>query len=196
MISLPTGIKVVDVGPIEIDLTHIPLKTLNLVQREVVAELQEREQVTYQVNEELWKTSRELRREAHTLSAQAEQCQKEESEQEQAIATIYAELLNCPIDQSTPLAQKFKIVASCTKELERYIEKMDAEHQRRIIELEARQPSMPPEECEASEVQLKAAVEQMEIQVTAFTSTSQQQNPSITGPFGSRSWSGLPSHWK
>ena len=47
MISLPTGVEVADVGPIEIDLAHIPLKTLNLVQREVAAELQEREQVTY-----------------------------------------------------------------------------------------------------------------------------------------------------
>ena len=43
IISLPTGVKVVDVGPIEIDLARIPLKTLNLVQREVAAELQERE---------------------------------------------------------------------------------------------------------------------------------------------------------
>ena len=47
MISLPTGVEVADVGPIEIDLACIPLKTLNLVQREVAAELQEREQVTY-----------------------------------------------------------------------------------------------------------------------------------------------------
>lgn len=53
MISLPTGVEVVDVGPIEIDLARIPLKTLNLVQREVATELQEREKVTYQVNEEL-----------------------------------------------------------------------------------------------------------------------------------------------
>ena len=43
---------------------------------------------------------------------------------------------------------------------------MDAEHQRRIAELEARQPSMPPEEHEAHAVQLKTVVEQMEIQVT------------------------------
>ena len=43
MISLPTGVKVADIGPIEIDLGHIPLKTLNLAQREVIAELQERE---------------------------------------------------------------------------------------------------------------------------------------------------------
>ena len=42
MISLPMGVKVADVGPIEIDLARIPLKTLNLVQREVTAELQER----------------------------------------------------------------------------------------------------------------------------------------------------------
>ena len=65
------------------------------------------------------------------------------------------------------MAQKFKIVASHTKELERYIEKMDAEHQKRIVELEARYPSTPPEEREARVVQLKAAAEQMEIQVTA-----------------------------
>ena len=167
MISLPTGVKVIDVGPIDIDLARIPLKTLNLVQREVATELQEREQATYQANEELRKTTRELKREERTLSAQAEQRQKEEAEQEQAIATIYAELPNCPIDQSTPLAQKFKIVASCTKELERYIEKMDAEHQRRIVELEARQSSMPPEERKARAVQMKAIAEQMEIQVTA-----------------------------
>ena len=43
MILLPTGVKVADVGPIEIDLACIPLKTLNLVQREVAVELQERE---------------------------------------------------------------------------------------------------------------------------------------------------------
>lgn len=43
---------------------------------------------------------------------------------------------------------------------------MDAEHQRRIVELEACQPSTPPEEREARAVQLKAATEQMEIQVT------------------------------
>ena len=47
MISLPTRVEVADVGPIEIDLTHVPLKTLNLVQREVTTELQEREQATY-----------------------------------------------------------------------------------------------------------------------------------------------------
>ena len=47
MISLPTGVKDADVGPIEIDLARVPLKTLNLVQREVTAELQEREQATY-----------------------------------------------------------------------------------------------------------------------------------------------------
>ena len=104
MISLPTGVEVADIGPIEIDLVHVPLKTLNLVQREVAAKLQEREEVTYQANEELWKTARELRHEAHALTAQAEQRQKEEAEQEQAIATICAELPNCPIDQSTPLA--------------------------------------------------------------------------------------------
>lgn len=68
MISLPTGVEVANVGPIEIDFAHIPLKTLNLVQREVTAELQEREQATYQANEELRKTTRELRREACTLS--------------------------------------------------------------------------------------------------------------------------------
>jgi len=45
---------------------------LNLVQREVTAELQEREQVMYQANEELWKIAREMRHEAHTLTAQAE----------------------------------------------------------------------------------------------------------------------------
>ena len=44
---------------------------------------------------------------------------------------------------------------------------MDAEHQRRIAELEAHQPSTPPEEREARAVQLKAAAEQMEVQVTA-----------------------------
>ena len=61
MISLPIGVKVADVGPIKIDLMCIPPKTLNLVQREVAAELQEREQVTYQANEELRKIARELR---------------------------------------------------------------------------------------------------------------------------------------
>ena len=59
----------------------------------------------------------------------------------------------------TPLAQKFKIVAGRTKELERYIEKMDTKHQKRIAELEARQPSTPPKEHEARAVQLKAAAE-------------------------------------
>ena len=39
MISLPTRVEVAEVGPIEIDLVHVPLKTLNLVQREVAAEL-------------------------------------------------------------------------------------------------------------------------------------------------------------
>ena len=73
MISLPTGVEVVDVGPIEIDLVRLPLKTLNLVQREVAAELQEREQAMYQANEELRKTARELRCEACTLIAQVEQ---------------------------------------------------------------------------------------------------------------------------
>ena len=53
MIPLPMGVEVVDVGSIEIDLARIPLKTLNLVQREVTAELQEREQVMYEANEEL-----------------------------------------------------------------------------------------------------------------------------------------------
>ena len=47
MISLPTGVEVANVGPIEIDLARVPLKTLNLVQREVIVELQEREQATY-----------------------------------------------------------------------------------------------------------------------------------------------------
>ena len=72
MISLPMGVEVADIGPIEIDLARIPLKTLNLVQREVVVELQEREQATYQANEELWKMARELKREACTLLAQVE----------------------------------------------------------------------------------------------------------------------------
>ena len=44
---------------------------------------------------------------------------------------------------------------------------MVAEHQRRIVELEAHQPSTPPDEREARAVQLKVAVEQMEVQVTA-----------------------------
>lgn len=98
------------------------------------------------------KIARELRQEACTLIAQAEQRQKEEAEQEQAIETICTKLPNCSIDQSAPLAQKFKIVASRPKELERYIEKMDVEHQRRIIELEACQLSTPPEEREAHAV--------------------------------------------
>ena len=72
MISLPTGGEVVDVGPIEIDLARVPLEILNLVQREVTAKLQEREQVMYQANEELRKIARELRREAHTLKTQVE----------------------------------------------------------------------------------------------------------------------------
>ena len=165
MISLPTRVEVADLGPIEIDLARVPLKTLNLVQREVVVELQERKQGTYQANEELRKTTKELRGEAHTLTAQAEQHQKEEAVQEQAITTICTELLNCPIDLSTPLAQKFKIVAGGTKELERYIEKMDVEHQKRIAELEACQLSTPPEECNARALQLKAVAEQMEVQV-------------------------------
>ena len=118
MISLPTGVEVADVGPIEIDLARVPLEILNLVQREVTAKLQEREQVMYQENEELQKTTIELRCEARALTAQTEQCQKEEAEGEQAIATICAELPNCPIDQSAPLAQKFKIVVERTKELE------------------------------------------------------------------------------
>ena len=49
------GVEVADVGPIEIDLARVPLKKLNLVQREVTTELQEREQATYQANEELRK---------------------------------------------------------------------------------------------------------------------------------------------
>ena len=153
------GVEIVDIGPIEIDLARVPLKTLNLVQREVVVELQEREQVTYQENEELWKTVRELRHEAHALTAQVEQHQKEEVEQEQAIATICTDLSNCPIDQSAPLAQKFKIVAGRTKELERYIEKMDTEHQKKVSELEVCQPSMPPAEHKARALELKAAAE-------------------------------------
>ena len=72
------------------------------------------------------------------------------------------------------MAQKFKIVASRTKELERYIEKMDVEHQRRIAELEARQPGTPPEEREARALQLKAAAEQMEVQVTACQTLLEQ----------------------
>ena len=44
---------------------------------------------------------------------------------------------------------------------------MDAEHQRRIAELEALQLSTPPEEREVRALQLKAAAEQMEVQVTA-----------------------------
>ena len=43
MISFPMRVEVADIGPIEIDLVRIPLKTLNLVQREVAVELQERE---------------------------------------------------------------------------------------------------------------------------------------------------------
>ena len=65
------------------------------------------------------------------------------------------------------MAQKFKIVAGRTKELERYIEKMDTEHQKKIAKLEARQLSMPPAEREAHALELKVAVEQMEVQVTA-----------------------------
>ena len=80
MISLPTGVEVADVGPIEIDLARAPLKTLNLVQREVALELQEREQATYQANQELRKIARELRHEARALTAQVEQRQKEEVE--------------------------------------------------------------------------------------------------------------------
>ena len=72
MISLPTGVEVADIGPIEIDLACIPLKPLNLIQREVAVELQEREQATYQVNEELQKIAIELRQEACTLTSQAE----------------------------------------------------------------------------------------------------------------------------
>ena len=65
------------------------------------------------------------------------------------------------------MVQKFKIVASRTKELERYIEKMDAEHQKRIAKLKASQPSMPLKEREARALQLTAVAEQMELQVTA-----------------------------
>ena len=50
--------------------------------------------------------------------------------------------------------------------MERYIEKMDAEHQQKITELKARQPSTPPMEREAHALELKATVEQMEVQVT------------------------------
>ena len=43
---------------------------------------------------------------------------------------------------------------------------MDVEHQKKITELEARQLSMPPTEREACALELKAAAEQTEVQVT------------------------------
>jgi len=65
------------------------------------------------------------------------------------------------------LAQKFKIVARRTKELGRYIEKMDTEHQKKIIALEACQPSTPPAEYKAHPIELNFVAEQIEVQVTA-----------------------------
>ena len=59
-------------------------------------------------------------------------------------------------------------------ELERYIEKMDTEHQKKIAELKARQPSTPPVEHEARALELKAAAEQMEVQVTTCQTLLEQ----------------------
>ena len=64
------------------------------------------------------------------------------------IKDLCVELPQCNIQLETPLLQKVKIIAARAKDLEETIERMDAEHKARIVELEAKAPRTPPEECE------------------------------------------------
>ena len=58
--------------------------------------------------------------------------------------------------------------------MERYIEKMNIEHQKKIAKLEARQPSTPPAERKPHALELKVAVEKIEVQVTACQTLLEQ----------------------
>ena len=63
---------------------------------------------------------------------------------EQPIHHLCAEFIECKIPSDVALPQKLKIIVARAKDLEETIEKMDAEHKARIVELEVRTPVTPP----------------------------------------------------
>ena len=105
--------------------------------------------VTYRQDEKLAKDNNQLRAKNEDMKIKLMKKEYEESHLKISIEYLCMELPQCNISPEALLSQKVKIILARSKDLEETIQKMDAEHKARIMELEARAPKMPFEEHEA-----------------------------------------------
>lgn len=163
-VILPSGNLVEQSRFIEVNLVVIPTNTLQIVQIQVQEELHGQEVNTYKKNRKLLKNHEELRRSAEEMKNKLAQERYHTSQMEKMINDLCAEFphYNIPADVAP---QKVKIIVSKAKDLEKTIEKMDAEHKARVAELEARTPGTPPAERQARTQELRVYANMVEVRI-------------------------------
>lgn len=164
-VILPSGNLVQQSRFIEVNLATIPTETLQIVQTQVQEKLRVREANTYQQNKKLLNDHQELRRSVEETKNQLVQEKYNASQLEKRINDLCAEFPYCNILVDVALPQKVKIIVSKAKDLEEMIEKMDAKHKARIVELEDKSPGTPPMEKEARTQELKGYAGMVEVRI-------------------------------
>lgn len=101
------------------------------------------------------KDTKELRKRTKDAKNQLVQENHNATKLEKTINDVGVEFPHCNILVDVGLPQKVRIIVSKAKDLEETIEKMDAEHKDRIIELVVKAPRTPPAEKEARTQELK-----------------------------------------
>ena len=137
---IPPSVEVEQVGFIEVDLTGIPIESLQLVQTQVQEELKEHELITHAQNEKLQKENYQLQLQNRTISVKLVEKEEEEHMLKQVVTDLCAELPQCHINLEALLLQKVKVIIGRAREIEAKVEKMDVEYKARIAELESREP--------------------------------------------------------
>ena len=126
---------------------------------QVHEELHESEYNTYQRNEQLTKANDQLQAQHDGIKVELMKQQYEESQFRKAIEELCEQIPQCSLSPNDSLPQRIERIVAREKDIDESMEKMKAEHEARIAEmevehkdhikeLEARRPRTPPKDRE------------------------------------------------
>jgi hypothetical protein len=158
-------LQVSTVGPVEINLSLIPIETLQLVHEKVSLELRARELSTFQENQRLQSQEIELKESHQNISAKLALYEAQDTGIRTAIEEIAQELPACEIQPDLPLVAKVQIIGGRVKTLEQEKVAMAEDHRTQIAELEARVAAQTTDDAQVQFEALSRASMQMKNRV-------------------------------
>ena len=109
-VILPPGVEVEHARFIEVDLTRIPIESLQMVQTQDHEELKECELIQCAQNEKLQKENDQLQLKYRTTSAKLAEKEEEECMLKTIVVELCMELPQCHIDPEDMLMQTMKVI--------------------------------------------------------------------------------------